>query len=78
MDDRDATNFTRIGTAMLICALILSLYIVLIIGSAFYIGRDAVICFQFMNLRGAAGIPLGIIASISIVTLLAASVGGGV
>lgn len=69
-------NITRIGTAALICVLILSLYLFLIFGFAFLVGRDAVICFELVNHRGVVGIPLAIIASISIVALLAASVGG--
>jgi hypothetical protein len=70
------SNLGRILTAMLICALILLLYLFLLVGCAFLIGSDAVVCFQFMYFRGAVGIPSAIIASISIVALLAAGVGG--
>jgi hypothetical protein len=69
-------NLGRILTAMLICALILLLYLFLLVGCAFLIGSDAVVCFQFMYFRDAGGIPSAIIASISIVALLAAGVGG--
>jgi len=61
---------------MSICVLILLLWGALLIGSALLIGRDAVVCFQFMNFRGAVGIPASIITSVSVVVLLAAGIGG--
>jgi hypothetical protein len=84
MNDRDAPNLAKleplnfglIRAAALICALILLFYLFLVFGFAFLVGRDAVICFELMNYRGVVGIPLAIIASISIVALFAASVGG--
>jgi len=61
---------------MLICVLMLVLYGALLIGSAWLVGRDAVVCFQFVYFRGAVGIPSAIIASVSVVALLAAGIGG--
>ena len=73
MNDRDdpnlaklePLNITRIGTAALICVLILSLYLFLVLGFAFLVGRDAVICFELMNHRGVVGIPLAISLTMS-------------
>ena len=69
-------DWGRVRTAMLICGLILTLYVALLIGSAWLVGRDAVVCFQFMYFRGAVGIPTAIIASVSVVALLAAGIRG--
>lgn len=69
-------DWGRIRTAMLICNLMLLLYGALLIGSALLIGPDAVVCFQFIYFRGAVGIPASIIASVSLVALLAAGIGG--
>ncbi len=66
----------RIRTAMAICTLMLALYSALLIGFGALIGRDPVVCFQFLYFRGAVGIPSSIIASICVVALLAAGIGG--
>lgn len=54
----------------------LALYSALLVGFGAFIGRDAVTCFQVMYFRGAVGIPASIIASISVVALLAAGIRG--
>ena len=69
-------DWGRVRTAMVICALMLFLYISILIGGAWLVGRDAVVCFQFVYFRGAIGIPSSIIASVSIVALLAAGTKG--
>jgi hypothetical protein len=66
----------RIGTAGWIVTLTLLLYGALLGGLAALVGLDGVMCFQFMYFRGAVGIPSAIIASMGVIALFAASVGG--
>ena len=69
-------DWRRVRTAMTICALMLMLYAILLLSSAFLVGRDAALCYQFLYSRGIVGIPCAIIASVSIVALLASSIRG--
>jgi len=69
-------DWSRIGTAMVLCGLVLALHFSIIFGSVFFMGRKPVICFHFMYFRGSMGIPFAIIAALSVVALLAAGTKG--
>lgn len=74
--ERVPLTLSRIGTAMLVCILILLLYVALTVAFALFVGPSAAICFYLMYFRGVVGIPLAIIAALVLVSLLSAAYGG--
>jgi hypothetical protein len=69
-------DWRRVGTAMIICGLMIVLYSALLVLATISIGLDQVRCFNLLYFRGTVGIPSAIIASVSIVALLAFGIGG--
>jgi hypothetical protein len=69
-------DWRRVRTAMIICGLMIALYSGLLVLATIVIGLDPVRCFNLMYFRGTVGLPAAIIASVSIVALLAFGIGG--
>jgi len=72
----DAINWGKFKTAAIICVSMLSLYILLLFGSAAILGSENVQCFMTFYFRGLVGIPSCIIMATTIVAFLASGVSG--
>jgi hypothetical protein len=72
----DVINWGKFSTAGIICVSMVALYVVLLSCAAGVLGANSVKCFTVFYFRGVVGIPCAIIMPITIVALLASSVGG--
>ncbi|MGZ3593021.1 MAG: hypothetical protein ACXU9F_04255 [Syntrophales bacterium] len=69
-------NWRRLLFAMAICLFPLVLYFLLLFVAASQLGLPVIARFVMSNFRGAIGVPLAIIAALTIVVLLATGISG--